>query len=78
MYCLVPMKLCIATSNYIVTFEEFVDFFKKIWAPRILEIHRPSGDIISTFMSDIISRLQLLPTHKVELICKMLNVCMAM
>ena len=63
---LFPIKLCLATSNKVLDFKEFVDFFIGVWAPRILEVHKPSGNIISTFVTDVTVGLEMLPTHKVK------------
>lgn len=39
--------------------------FVKTWAPRILDIHNPGGDILSTFVSDVPSAIEPMATHKV-------------
>ena len=48
-----------------MTFQAFKNFFAEHWAPKILKIHQPSGDVISTFIGDLSVALEHMPTHKV-------------
>lgn len=46
-------------------FKEMEHFFVNQWAPLIIQIHRPGGEIFSTVIADITTGLREITTHQV-------------
>ncbi len=57
------LQFCKTTR--VVKYREVKSFFISQWAPMVLEIHQPGGDILNTFTAHVSTALDQLPTHKV-------------